>query len=114
VPNLDDAIEFYRNKIGLELVWRRGSSEAGLEMGNSDTELVVVAEPLKESEVDILVDSADKVAEHFERLGGKIDVAPFDIAIGRCAVVRDPWGNRFVILDMSKGALKTDDDRNVI
>ena len=64
--------------------------------------------------MDALVDSADKVAQEFERLGGKVDVAPLEIAIGRCATVRDPWRNRFVILDMSKGAPKTDNNRNVV
>jgi hypothetical protein len=35
---------------------------------------------------------------------------PFDIQIGLCAVVRDPWGNELVILDTSKGLLRTDDE----
>ena len=35
-------------------------------------------------------------------------VTPFDIAIGRCAVVQDRWGNRLVLLDHSKGRLLTD------
>jgi hypothetical protein len=33
---------------------------------------------------------------------------PFDIQIGRAAVVEDPWGNRLVLLDCSKGHLLTD------
>jgi hypothetical protein len=41
-------------------------------------------------------------------------VPPFDIRIGRCAVICDPWGNRLVVLDMSKGPLVTDADGNVI
>jgi lactoylglutathione lyase len=114
VPDLDSALEFYRGKLGLELVWRRGALEAGLKMRNSDTELVLVTEKLVEPEVDFVVDSADRAAADFERLGGKIEVQPFDIVIGRCAVVRDPWENRFVILDMSKGRLKTDKRRNVV
>jgi hypothetical protein len=28
--------------------------------------------------------------------------------------VRDPWGNRLVVLDMSKGRLATDEDGNVV
>ncbi len=39
---------------------------------------------------------------------------PFDIQIGRAVVVEDPWGNRFVLLDASKGLLVTDADGNVI
>jgi hypothetical protein len=35
----------------------------------------------------------------------RLEVEPFDIAIGRCAVVRDPFGNRHVIVDMSPSPL---------
>jgi predicted enzyme related to lactoylglutathione lyase len=28
---------------------------------------------------------------------------PFDVAIGRCAVLEDPFGNVVCLLDMSKG-----------
>jgi hypothetical protein len=42
-------------------------------------------------------------------------VAPqFDIQIGRCVVVVDPWANRLVLLDTSKGLLETDEQGNVI
>ena len=37
-------------------------------------------------------------------------VGPFDIPIGRCAVVADPWGSRLVLLDTSKGRLVTGED----
>ncbi len=113
VPNVESALKFYQDKLGLELVWKRGSFEAGLKMQNSDSELVLVSEELK-TEVDILVKSVDEDVKKFERNGGKIVVRPFDIPIGRCAVVQDPWNNEFVILDLSKGALKTDSARNVI
>jgi len=46
--------------------------------------------------------------------GGTIVVPPFDIQIGRCVVVRDPWGTSLVLLDASKGLLITDADGNVI
>jgi len=39
---------------------------------------------------------------------------PFDIPIGRCAVVNDPWGNRLVLLDVGKGSLVTDGDGRVL
>jgi predicted enzyme related to lactoylglutathione lyase len=62
----------------------------------------------------LLVDSADKAAKWVEQAGGKVIVPPFDIQIGRCVVLEDPWGNPLVLLDMSKGPLKTDSDGNVI
>ena len=114
IPDLNKALEFYQNKLGLNLLWRRNNTVAGLKMQESDTELVLVTEENKGTETDILVESVEKSAEEFKRLGGKVVVQPFDIAIGRCAVVEDPWRNRFVILDMSKGMLKTDSQGNVL
>jgi hypothetical protein len=38
---------------------------------------------------------------------------PLDIAVGRCAVIADSWGNQLVILDNSKGRLLTDEAGNV-
>jgi len=60
------------------------------------------------------VHSVDVAAVRFEAAGGKIVVPPFDIQIGRCVVVQDPWGNQFVLLDSSKGLLITDAEGNVI
>jgi predicted enzyme related to lactoylglutathione lyase len=74
---------------------------------------VLHAEP-QPPEIDFSVNATDEAVARFEKAGGTIVVPPFDIQIGRCAVVRDPWGNQFVLLDSSKGALVTDDEGNVI
>lgn len=113
MSDLEEGLEFYRNKLGMELLWRRGQASAGLKMSDSDTELVLVTEKLDGTEVDVLVDSVDDAANEFVRLGGEIDTGPFDIKIGRCSVLKDRWGNRLVILDMTKGPLTTDQDRIV-
>lgn len=73
-------------------------------MKNSDTELVLVTEKLDGSEVDILVKSADDRSRQFEEFGGKIIVPPFEIAIGRCSVVQDPWNNCFFNLRHEQGS----------
>ena len=104
VPNLDVGIAFYCDQLGHELKWRMEKS-AGLGLPESDTEIMLQTER-QELEVDMLVDSADAAVVRFEQAGGKIIVPPFDIQVGRCAVVEDPWGNRFVLLDTSKGLLK--------
>jgi predicted enzyme related to lactoylglutathione lyase len=82
-------------------------------MPDTDTEIVLVTEEITE-EIDFLVDSADEAASQMFGAGGKIITPPFDIQIGRCAVVQDPWGNKFILLDISKGSLKTDAEGNVI
>lgn len=112
VPDLEAGLSFYRDRLGHELIWRTETS-AGLRLPESEAELVLQTEEQRQ-EVDLLVDSADEAAKFIEQAGGKIVVAPFDIQIGRCVVLEDPWGNPLVLLDTSKGLLKTDADGNVI
>lgn len=82
-------------------------------MPDTDAEIVLCSDR-EGPEIDMLVESADSAAEHFEASGGRIVVPPFDIRIGRCAVVSDHWGNELVLLDASKGMLVTDADGNVV
>lgn len=112
VPDLDAGLAFYRDGLGHHLNWRTGTA-AGLRLPESDAEIVLQTED-PEPEVDLLVDSAEAAVTAIVAAGGRVVVAPFDIQIGRCAVVADPWGNQLVLLDMSKGALMTDEQGNVI
>ena len=112
VPDLEAGLAFYRDRLGHELIWRTETA-AGLRLPETDTELVLQTEEQRQ-EVDFLVDSADKSAKFIEQSGGKVIVPPFDIQIGRCVVVEDPWGNPLVLLDASKGLLKTDINGKVV
>lgn len=113
VPDVAAAEEFYRQRLGLALVWRRADAEVGLRFQESDTELVLT-QGEGPPEVDLSVASTDEAVREFVRAGGSVVEPPFDIAIGRCAVVRDPWGNQLVLLDSSKGLLRTDADGDVV
>ncbi len=112
VPDLEAGLAFYRDRLGHELIWRTKTA-AGLRMPESEAEILIHTEGPRR-EVDLLVDSADKAATFIKQAGGKIVVPPFDIQIGRCVVVEDPWGNPLVLLDTSKGLLATDANGNVI
>ncbi len=112
VPDLDAGLAFYRDQLGHELLWRT-QEQVGLRMPDTDAEIVLHTER-QEPEIDFKVQSADGAAARFEKAGSKIVVPPFDIQIGRCTVVQDPWENQFVLLDSSKGTLVTDDEGNVI
>ena len=109
---MEEGLAFYRDRLGHELIWRRGTS-AGLRLPETDAELVLQAER-PGLHVDFLVDDADEAARRFSADGGRLAVPPFDIPIGRCAVVEDLWGNRLVLLDMRHGSLRTDAAGNVI
>jgi lactoylglutathione lyase len=51
----------------------------------------------------IQVDDVVAAVAHYTAQGCLVLVAPFDITIGKCAVIRDPFGTRLCILDITKG-----------
>ena len=112
VPDLDAGLAFYRDRLGQALIWRTQEA-VGLRLPETDAEIVLHTERAA-PEIDLKVEAADTAARRFEAAGGRVVVPPFDIQIGRAAVVEDPWGNQFVLLDASKGLLVTDASGNVV
>jgi lactoylglutathione lyase len=112
VPDLNLALKFYQDSLGHKILWRTDNS-IGLGIPESETEIVIHTES-DQFEVDLKVDSAIKAADRFKKAGGKILVEPFDIPIGKCVVVKDPWGNKLILLDSTKGVYNTDSTGRVI
>ena len=112
VADLEAGLAFYRDRLGHELIWRTEEA-VGLRLPDGEAEIVLHTDQA-ELEVDLKVCSADAAAERFQKAGGVVVVPPFDIQIGRAAVVEDPWGNRLVLLDASRGLFVTDVDGRVI
>lgn len=106
VPDLSCGISYYCQGLGLRLIWKTDTA-AGLGMTEGATELVLQTERPGQ-EIDMKVDAVPDAIQRILAAGGKVVAGPFDIAIGLCAVVEDPWGNRHVILDSSKGTFVTD------
>ena len=111
VGNLDAAISFYQDKLGHRLLCGAITRQA-LRFLKTDAELAGRLDIGPET--DILVRDVDKAYATFLRAGGESVQPPFDIAIGRRARVRDPFGNELAILDQSKGRLVTDTDGRVV
>ena len=111
VSDLEAAISFYRDGLGQKLIWRDRDA-AGFALPETDAELVVHLRIGPET--DILVEDVKHAFAAFLSAGGEAVEPPFDIPIGRCARVRDPFGNLIVILDQSKGRLVTAGDGQVI
>lgn len=109
VGDIDEGIRFY-SALGLKLLWRADTS-CGLGMDNGITEVVLVTEhnPIAQFKVQ----SVKEALPVFLKAGGKVELGPFDIDIGKCAVVSDLWDNRYCLLDMTKGTYNTDDQGNV-
>ncbi|AGZ41855.1 VOC family protein [Actinoplanes friuliensis] len=111
VPDLERGLAFYRDELGHELIWRTGTA-AGLRLPGAGTELVLTTER-DGLEVDFLVDDVGRAVAGVVAAGGSVRVEPFDIPVGRVAVVADPFGNDLTILDLSKGRYVTGPDGTV-
>jgi catechol 2,3-dioxygenase-like lactoylglutathione lyase family enzyme len=113
VRDLAEAVVFYRDRLGHDLIWRTPSA-VGLRLPETDAELVLHTDTTRPPAAELLVAAVDEAVARFEAAGGALVSGPFEIQIGLCAVVSDPWGNHLVLLDISKGHLHTDEDGNVV
>jgi predicted enzyme related to lactoylglutathione lyase len=104
VDDVQAAASYYARVFGLIPQWS-GEGAIGLRLSDSDTEVVVHSDPNIPGPVEAqyLVDDVATSVEGFSAQGCQTLVAPFDITIGKCAVIEDPFGVRFCILDMTKG-----------
>jgi lactoylglutathione lyase len=112
VPDLQKGIDYYCKSLGLKILWKTDTA-IGLGMDDRTTEIVIQNERNQQT-VDIKVDSVMDAVIAIEKAGGQILYGPFEIRIGKCAVVKDPWDNQYVILDTTKGTYITDQEGNII
>ncbi|GCE12478.1 VOC family protein [Tengunoibacter tsumagoiensis] len=87
--------------------WRwLGDGSIGLVFPESDTEIVLHSDSGIPSAVEVhyLVEDVVAAVSLYEAQECQVLVAPFDVTIGKCAVIKDPFGIRLCILDMTKGA----------
>lgn len=103
VDDLEAAADYYINVFGLRKL-RQDDTMIGLGLPETDAEIVLHTDPDIHDPVHYLVDDVLSAAAGLEAKGCAVVVPPFDIRIGKCAVLRDPFGITLSILDMSKGA----------
>jgi predicted enzyme related to lactoylglutathione lyase len=111
VPDLDQGLAFYRDRLGHELLWR-SQTAAALRLPDGDGELVLQTRR-PQPEVDFLVDAVDQAVARLVAAGARVLVEPADIPVGRVAVVADPFGNPLTVVDLSKGRYRTGPDGTV-
>jgi len=113
VPDLDQGLQFYRDQLGQELVWRNDVvGQVGLRLPESQAELVLSTN--LEYTVNWLVRSVSEAVETIVEAGGKVILEPTRIPVGHLAVVNDLFGNALVLLDLSAGRYVTDVDGRVL
>jgi lactoylglutathione lyase len=96
---------------GLRRLWQDESS-VGLGFPETDAEVVLHCDSEIPSAVEVyyLVDDVLCSVGVLRENGCTVVAEPFDIPIGKCAVVRDPFGTTLCLLDMGKGHRQPDAD----
>jgi len=96
--------KFYSEVFGLRPLWREAGS-VGMGMPESDAEIVLhnIAGIPNKVEVHYLVDNVDAAVKCFAEKGCRVLVQPFDVLIGKCAVIEDPFATTICILDLTSG-----------
>ena len=104
VEDVEAAASYYARVFGLHPQWS-GDDAIGLVFPETDAEIVLHNDPNIPSSVEIhyLVDEVVTAVAHLAVQGCRVLVAPFDITVGKCAVISDPFGTRLCLLDMTKG-----------
>jgi len=104
VDDIDAAATYYAEVFGLRPQWS-GDDSIGLVFPETDAEIVLHRDSNIPSSVEVyyLVDDVVAVVANYAAKGCRVLVEPFDITIGKCAVIQDPFGTRLCILDMTRG-----------
>ena len=103
VDVIEAAANYYAEVFGLHPRWS-GDGSIGLVFPETDAEIVLHRNPDIPSSVEVhyLVDDVVAAVVSYAAKGCHVLVEPFDITIGKCAVIEDPFGTRLCILDMTK------------
>jgi lactoylglutathione lyase len=107
VADLDRGADFYAREFGLSVLWRDADS-VGMGLPETDAELVLHTTLLPaEWAVHYLVDDVRAAVRQWRDAGRVVRREPFEIAVGWCAALEDPFGNAVCILDLTKGLRAT-------
>lgn len=104
---VDDVVageKFYSEVFGLKPRWREAGS-VGLSLPETDAEIVLhnSAGIPNKVEVHYLIDDVVAAVKLYAQKGCRVLVAPFDVLIGKCAVIQDPFATTICLLDLTSG-----------
>ncbi len=101
VPQLEGAVSFYRDVLGLHLI-RHAGNIASFKLVEQETELVLHDDPdLPADAVYYLVDDVRDLYRRRDSLRLKFSGPPVQVSKGFRAATKDPFGNVLLLLDRS-------------
>ena len=96
--------KFYSEVFGLKPLWREAGG-VGMRLPETDAEIVLHdnSEIPHKVEVHYLVDDVVAAVKSYSEKGCRVLEPPFEVLIGKCAVIQDPFGTQICLLDMTSG-----------
>jgi predicted enzyme related to lactoylglutathione lyase len=104
VDDVATAEKFYSEVFGLKALWREAGS-VGMALPETNAEIVLhnnAAIPNK-VEVHYLVYNVVAAVKYYAENGCRVLAPPFDVLIGKCAVIQDPFDTTICLLDLTSG-----------
>jgi predicted enzyme related to lactoylglutathione lyase len=102
VPQLESAVKYYRDVLGLQPSPKKSSTVASFKLDEQGAELVLHADPDLPAEATyFLVDDVRDLYNRRDQLQLKFAAPPAPVSRGFRATVKDPFGNVLLILDRS-------------
>jgi catechol 2,3-dioxygenase-like lactoylglutathione lyase family enzyme len=105
VPDLPEALTFYRDVLGLDEAWREGETTVAFRLPGSDVELMVDADP--SAPAGLTPGGFFRVEDLDGWLAGRgsarVVQPPFPMPGGRAASVADPAGNTVYVFETTEG-----------
>ena len=104
VDDVAAAENYYAEVFGLVPRWRQDGS-VGMRLPETDAEVVLHnnASIPNKVEVHYLVDDVVAAVKRYAEKGCRVVVQPFEVLIGKCAVIKDPFDTTICLLDLSSG-----------
>jgi predicted enzyme related to lactoylglutathione lyase len=104
VEDPQKARDFYVRVLGMRQVWSdEAEGSIGLRFPDGDGEIVLHRIASIPSKVDVtyLVDDVPVAVKTLEREGCTVVAGPFEVAVGKCAVIVDPFGTHLSLIDLT-------------
>jgi predicted enzyme related to lactoylglutathione lyase len=108
VDDVSAAEKFYSDVFGLKSLWREAGA-VGMKMPETDAEIVLHSNAGIPNKVEVhyLVDDVVAAVKSYGEKGCRVLEPPFDVLIGKCAVIQDPFGTVICLLDLTSGRRPT-------
>ena len=104
VGDVTAAEKFYTEVFGMRTLWHNAGN-VGLGFPETDAEIVLHSSDdiPHQVEVHYLVDDVVGAVKTCREQGCRVIEPPFDVLIGKCAVIEDPFGTTLCLLDQTSG-----------